>query len=334
MASITSIPDPGVSPASQLATLIALTSAMRDLQQNVLSLQGNNQDLVNTLNYQTANQTASLTQEKIVRASADTTLASDITTAVATFNTDVASIQATLTTQATINTATASDITTLTANVGTNSAAITTNATAIAGINGTLSASYGVTLDTNGYMTGFNLLSTGVGTGTFDIRADVMRLVMPGYSAQPVMTINNLNGTPTLTFNGSIIADNSVQNASYSSGSLGNIKYAQGNPTATLTMTPIGRGPFLVMIFADGAQVPTYSSSTVTVKLNGTVVGTYAPSLIASGSTWYYTPLAKPILLTPSSGANTIIADYENVNGAFNNSIPCAVEIIVIELGA
>jgi hypothetical protein len=102
------------------------------------------------------------------------------------------------------------DTQTLSATIGGNFSTVNTVSAAYANINGILAATYGVTLDVNGYVSGFQVLNGGSAGSVFNIRADSFNMVMPNFSATPVLRVMNVNGTPTLAFDGQIIADGTV----------------------------------------------------------------------------------------------------------------------------
>jgi hypothetical protein len=102
------------------------------------------------------------------------------------------------------------DTQTLSATIGGNFSTVNTVSAAYANINGILAGTYGVTLDVNGYVSGFQAINGGSAGSVFNIRADAFNLVMPNFSATPVLRVMNVNGTPTLAFDGQIIADGTV----------------------------------------------------------------------------------------------------------------------------
>lgn len=89
--------------------------------------------------------------------------------------TNTANISTNATAIADEESARASAVATLTASVNGNTSSINTNATAIADIEGNISASYTLTLDVNGKVTGVKFTNDGT-TGTFSIGADIIDL--------------------------------------------------------------------------------------------------------------------------------------------------------------
>ena len=104
---------------------------------------------------------ASVTAEATARAAADTAEATARETVAASLTTEVSDREAAITTVA---------------------ASVTTEATARAAADNTLLAKYGVTLNSNGYVTGFSQNNDGT-TGTFKILADKFTIVDPSDSA-------------------------------------------------------------------------------------------------------------------------------------------------------
>lgn len=137
--------------------------------------------------------TADITTEQTTRANADSALASDITSLTATVNSNNSTLSSAITAEQTAranaDTALASDITSLTSTVNGVSASVTTEAstrasadTALGSDITSLEAKYGVKLNVNGYITGFQQNNDGT-TGSFKILADEFKVVNPSASS-------------------------------------------------------------------------------------------------------------------------------------------------------
>lgn len=133
--------------------------------------------------------TAAITAEQTARASGDSALASDITSLTATVGSNTSAITAEQTARANADTSLASDITSLTSTVNGVSASVTTEAstrasadTALSSDITSLEAKYGVKLNVNGYITGFQQNNDGT-TGSFKILADEFKVVNPSASS-------------------------------------------------------------------------------------------------------------------------------------------------------
>lgn len=133
--------------------------------------------------------TSAITAEQTARANADSALASDITSLTTTVGSNTSAITAEQTARANADTALASDITSLTSTVNGVSASVTTEAstrasadTALGSDITSLEAKYGVKLNVNGYITGFQQNNDGT-TGSFKILADEFKVVNPSASS-------------------------------------------------------------------------------------------------------------------------------------------------------
>ena len=151
---------------------------------------------------------AAIASEQTARANADTALARDRTSLTSTVTSNNTTLAAAVTSEATAranaDTANASSINTVSASVTTEAtaraaadtaeanariaadntitASVTTEASVRAAADNTLLAKYGVTLNSNGYVTGFSQNNNGT-TGTFKILADKFTIIDPADSA-------------------------------------------------------------------------------------------------------------------------------------------------------
>ena len=141
------------------------------------------------------------------------------------------------TNRTTADTAIASTVTTLSATVGTNTTAIQTEASTRATETGNLFSKYTVKIDTNGYVSGFGLASTANNDtpfSDFTIRADRFSIASPsGPGITPVIpfivtttttTINGVTVNPGVYINGAFIQGGSIQGASIAGGTIENAK--------------------------------------------------------------------------------------------------------------
>lgn len=156
---------------------------------------------------------AEVVNVQTVSAAADAALASDITTVSTGLGAANSQIALNATAISTLNTSFSSYQTTVTATFGSVNASIATNSTAIATLNGYAAAKYSVTLDVNGYATGFTLLNGGSGISSFTVVADKFQVAYPsaGYSTPiPVLTVANVGGVPKIAFRADMIGDGSI----------------------------------------------------------------------------------------------------------------------------
>lgn len=95
-------------------------------------------------------------------------------------------------------------------------ASVTTNASAIATLDGYAAAQYSVTLDVNGYASGFNLINGGPGYSSFTVKADKFAIQLPGYNGNApvnVFTVGTINGVPAIGINGANVFLDGTLNA-------------------------------------------------------------------------------------------------------------------------
>ncbi len=157
---------------------------------------------------------AAITTEQTVRANADSAMAVDIALMGVANGEDTAFIMDTATVQIGGGESWATRLTALSTADSDNSAAITSEATTRGNADDGFSAHYGVSLNVNGYVTGFTQLNDG-SSGTFVILADKFAIVDPsGDPAEPefipfsvsggVVTMQNVKITGNLIVDGDI----------------------------------------------------------------------------------------------------------------------------------
>ncbi|MEY9358944.1 hypothetical protein ABH994_001665 [Bradyrhizobium yuanmingense] len=140
-------------------------------------------------------------------------------------------------------TAFASFSTAATASFGSTTAFVGQTATAIATFDGYAASSYAVTLDVNGYATGFNLINGGSGTSAFTITADKFQIAAPdvaGGAAVPIFTIANVNGVPKIVFRADMYGDGSIAATRINAGELSAITANLGTVTTGKVQSPSG----------------------------------------------------------------------------------------------
>lgn len=196
---------------------------------------------ISTLQTTTASNTASIQAETTARTTADSALAGDISTLQVSVGSNAAAIQSEATTRATETTALANNIATLQASTGENAAAIQAEQTARTSADSALAADittvqttlegqigsvqttaeaaattangivvkYGVKLDVNGYVTGFQQNNNG-STGSLFIRADQFGVIDPASTTNYAdMTAQQLaDALPFIISNGSTYIKN------------------------------------------------------------------------------------------------------------------------------
>jgi hypothetical protein len=177
--------------------------------------------------------TTAIQTETTIRAAADSSLASQITTVSAVTNANTAAIQTETTARTNADSALSQQITTVQASVGSNTTAIQQEATARVNADNSLFAQYTVKIDTNGYVSGFGLASTANNATPFSdfaIRADRFYVASPsGPGITPmvpfivVTTPQVIDGTTVpvgVYINGGFIRGGSIQGSAIVNGTI------------------------------------------------------------------------------------------------------------------
>jgi hypothetical protein len=177
---------------------------------------------------------ASLATEVTTRANADTAIANSVTALTSTVNGNTSAIASEASTRAFQDSVNAGSISTVSARLDSGDyAAVKTSAAASVSRLGNLEARYGVKVDVNGRVTGYELLQDGT-TGTFIILADKFLIVKPDGSGTPtpVLALGTVNGSTALGLNGNLIIDGTIVGRSISAGTITADKIAAGTITA------------------------------------------------------------------------------------------------------
>jgi hypothetical protein len=312
---------------------------------------------ITSLSATVSSNTAAITAEATTRANADTALSSSITSLTSTVNSNTAAISSEATTRANADTALSNSITSLTTTVNSNTAAITAEQTArsnadsaitsnvtsltttVSGHTSTLTsygtsisglqAKYGVKLDVNGYVSGFEQ-NNGSGTSDFIITADKFKIVMPSTpGATPVVPFEVSAGT--VKINGNLIVNGTITATQIGDGevptdklaanaaSLASSAFTAGNATYSASTWTTVQSLTVTSVAATGSattiRVGMYLSALATVSLDlkirvqrdGVTVGSEIPiPWVTSGSirstAWTGTFCFTD---TPSAGSHT-----------------------------
>ena len=189
---------------------------------------------------------ALISSEQTARADADSAIASDVTSLTSTVSgiqTDLNGVETEVDATSTAVTnltsrvtnaegdiaSVASDVTSLTTTVGTNTASITSASSSIDGIE----AKYGVEIDNNGSISGFQLLSGAGSPSAFNVRADQFNLFnSSGVSGgTPFSVFTSSRTIDGVTYPAGTYMDNIyVQNSINVTDQLGNIIFGAGTP--------------------------------------------------------------------------------------------------------
>ena len=111
------------------------------------------------------------------------------------------------------DTALASSISDVDAKFGPAYSSVSTVTMAVATLEGYAAAQYSVTLDVNGYATGFELINGGPGTSAATFVTDKFLIASPGVSGGapvPMFAVANVNGSPKVAIRGDVYADGTI----------------------------------------------------------------------------------------------------------------------------
>lgn len=112
---------------------------------------------------------------------------------------------------------------TVSASFGNVNASVATVSTAVAQLNGYAAASYGLKLDVNGFVIGYQLINGGVGANQIVFTTDKFLIAAPGISggaAAPIFTVTNVNGVPKTALRGDIFGDGTLSMNAITTASL------------------------------------------------------------------------------------------------------------------
>jgi hypothetical protein len=175
----------------------------------------------NRLSLATDTAFAEILSVQTVSVAADAALASRIDTLTATVGGNTAAITSNATAISNLTTSLASYLTSASAastyatlsGLATTNASVTTQGTAITALNGYAAAQYSVTLDVNGYASGFNLLNGGGGISSATFLVSKFQIASPGVSggaAVPIFTVANVGGVPKVALRADMYVDGGV----------------------------------------------------------------------------------------------------------------------------
>ena len=174
----------------------------------------------------------------------------------------------------------ATSISSVVSNVGNLKTNVSTLSSSVDGMSG----KYGVTVDANGHIAGFQILSGATGPSEFIITADSFKLYTDGGNKNPFSIIDsNIAMTGSVTINGSLLVTGSVTTATLHADAASAISSVYiallatySDETHTISLTHVASGGDLIIFFSamcsNAGTVPAIVSGTLT--RNGTTIGT------------------------------------------------------------
>jgi hypothetical protein len=134
--------------------------------------------------------------------------------------------------------------TTVSATFGTLSAAVTTNSTAIATLDGYAAASWSVTLNVNGAISGIRLVDGSDSASVINLQADHVQISLPGYNGgnpYGLFSTGFVGGVPSVGINGNLILNGTISAVMMNVGTLSAITANVGTLTAGKIQSADGR---------------------------------------------------------------------------------------------
>lgn len=226
----------------------------------------------------------------------------DLVSAVGSATAEITTLQQT---QVSDEAAFASYQTTVSAQFAGQDASITTNATAIATVNGKLAATYAITADVNGYVSGLKLYDTGA-TSFITLRVDNFQIAWPGVgggAAVPVYQIANVNGTAKLSFRGDMVADGTITATKILAGTITSTQIA----ASTITSSNIAANTITATNIVSDSATATWTTIAGDQQIAHNVTATIASVAI--------TVARGNVIITGSIDVGTFIADTVNHTG-------------------
>lgn len=174
---------------------------------------------------------AAIKTEQTARATADEALSNSISTVAASIGdpaspapgTVYAAVRTEATARANADSALASNVTTLQTKVDGNTNSVQVLSQSVDGIKG----KYGVRIDTNGYITGWELIG-GATSGSMIIHVDNLLIGRPGATNQYPFVIGVVDGVQRVSLSNAFIQDAAIVNAKIANLTVGRIKLAGG----------------------------------------------------------------------------------------------------------
>jgi len=210
---------------NEMETRATQDEALARVQQNLTAVVGQN--------------TAAIQEESLARTTADSAMASQITTLESVVNNPSTGLEATraalqteATTRATADSALTSSVQTLQTTVNGHTSSISTINQSVNGIK----SKHAVKIDTNGYVTGYELIGTG-SSGSMVFLVDNFIVGRPGaWSACPFV-IGTVDGVTKVSMSNAFIQDAAISSAKIKNLEVGRIKLKNGGEISAINST-------------------------------------------------------------------------------------------------
>jgi hypothetical protein len=187
----------------------------------------------------------------------------------------------------------------LSGTVGSLSSTVSSYGSAISG----LQAKYGVRLDVNGYVTGFEQNNSG-SSGNFTVKADTFSVIMPGYAGITPFTVDSGG----VRINGNLVVDGTITGTKIVSGGIDTAQLADNSVTVPTILksatTKVGNGGYQTIV-----------SGSITLDAAGTVF------IMFTGTQSYLSGLRSWALNLKINGS---VVSSVGGAGGFTDSVSCS----------
>ena len=238
--------------AQQAQSLNSLITRVDGAESNISTLNTTTANQANSLDSlftRVTNAEAAITSEQTTRANADNAITNSLTTQFSQVNTSIGALQTQQNTTANSVASLSTQVTTLQASTASNLSLIQQEATTRVNADNDIYAKYSVKIDTNGYVSGYGLMSTAnnsTPTSNFIVRADRFAIGSPsGPGITPAVpfivqtTATTLNGVAVPV--GVYIEDAFIRNGAITSAKIGNAEITNAKiANAAITSAKIG----------------------------------------------------------------------------------------------
>lgn len=300
--------------AAQATALTSLDTRVGSSESKITTLQtttSQQAQQITLLGSKTDSNAAAITSEATTRANADNAITSNVNAQISLVNSSLSAVQTKTDTLSNTVSSYSGSITTLQSQVGTLSSDLSFEVSARVSADGAINSKYAVKIDTNGYVSGFGLMSTAndsTPTSSFIIRADKFAIGSPsGPSITPKVPFI-VYATPRVAPDGvtTIPAGVYIDQAVIGNGTIGSAQIG----VATIDTLKIGNEAVFVARWSIGYVPTTFG------QVAGNIAVLYLPiSGLPSGAT------ASVILngianYSPSDGTGASIYTNITVNGS------------------
>lgn len=206
-------------------------------------------------------------------------------------------------------------------------ASVSSQAVAIATMQGQVAAAYSLTLDVNGFITGYQLVNGGPGASGVTFRTDKFAIAAPGGSGLAIFEVGTSGGAPAVTLRAPLIADAGIVTSkvaaeaitSFRSTSIATSYSGNGSDqtVATFNFNVPQAGSAIVLYAADTSTNTNFVGITIKIYVDGVLVATkYSVSLVVSGGSYINHADASIGGLTLSQGAHTVTVVMNGGSGS------------------